>query len=324
MKRYLIKRLLMIIPMLLIITFISYMIMDLAPGDPSLMYIDFEKKNVTREYIEEMREKMGLNRPFYVRYFLWLKQVFQGNLGYSLVSQRSVAWEIGQRLNVTLLMVLIATVLQAFIGIALGIIGALNYGKLWDSFIQVICYITMSIPYSWLCLLMITLFTLKLGWLPSTGMHDLMLINPTRAEYIADTVKHMIMPILCMVIPGVGSWARFQRGAFLDAMNQDFVRTARAKGLSERRITWKHVLKNASIPTITSIAASLPNVITGSTMIESVFGISGLGSALTSAASSRDYPMEMASLLIVGLLTLLGVLLSDILYAIVDPRIRYN
>lgn len=324
MKRYLIKRLLMIIPMLLIITFISYMIMDLAPGDPSLMYIDFEKKNVTREYIEEMREKMGLNRPFYVRYFLWLKQVFQGNLGYSLVSQRSVAWEIGQRLNVTLLMVLIATVLQAFIGIALGIIGALNHGKLWDSFIQVICYITMSIPYSWLCLLMITLFTLKLGWLPSTGMHDLMLINPTRAEYIADTVKHMIMPILCMVIPGVGSWARFQRGAFLDAMNQDFVRTARAKGLSERRITWKHVLKNASIPTITSIAASLPNVITGSTMIESVFGISGLGSALTSAASSRDYPMEMASLLIVGLLTLLGVLLSDILYAIVDPRIRYN
>lgn len=314
----------MIIPMLLIITFISYMIMDLAPGDPSLMYIDFEKKNVTREYIEEMREKMGLNRPFYVRYFLWLKQVFQGNLGYSLVSQRSVAWEIGQRLNVTLLMVLIATVLQAFIGIALGIIGALNHGKLWDSFIQVICYITMSIPYSWLCLLMITLFTLKLGWLPSTGMHDLMLINPTRAEYIADTVKHMIMPILCMVIPGVGSWARFQRGAFLDAMNQDFVRTARAKGLSERRITWKHVLKNASIPTITSIAASLPNVITGSTMIESVFGISGLGSALTSAASSRDYPMEMASLLIVGLLTLLGVLLSDILYAIVDPRIRYN
>ena len=324
MKRYLKKRLLMIIPMLLIITFISYMIMDLAPGDPSLMYIDFEKKNVTREYIEEMREKMGLNRPFYVRYFLWLKQVFQGNLGYSLVSQRSVAWEIGQRLNVTLLMVLIATVLQAFIGIALGIIGALNHGKLWDSFIQVICYITMSIPYSWLCLLMITLFTLKLGWLPSTGMHDLMLINPTRAEYIADTVKHMIMPILCMVIPGVGSWARFQRGAFLDAMNQDFVRTARAKGLSERRITWKHVLKNASIPTITSIAASLPNVITGSTMIESVFGISGLGSALTSAASSRDYPMEMASLLIVGLLTLLGVLLSDILYAIVDPRIRYN
>ena len=314
----------MIIPMLLIITFISYMIMDLAPGDPSLMYIDFEKKNVTREYIEEMREKMGLNRPFYVRYFLWLKQVFQGNLGYSLVSQRSVAWEIGQRLNVTLLMVLIATVLQAFIGIALGIIGALNHGKLWDSFIQVICYITMSIPYSWLCLLMITLFTLKLGWLPSTGMHDLMLINPTRAEYIADTVKHMIMPILCMVIPGVGSWARFQRGAFLDAMNQDFVRTARAKGLSERRITWKHVLKNASIPTITSIAASLPNVITGSTMIESVFGISGLGSALTSAASSRDYPMEMASLLIVGLLTLLGVFLSDILYAIVDPRIRYN
>ncbi len=324
MKRYLVKRLLLIIPMLIVITFISYMIMDLAPGDPTLAYVDFEKQRVTKEFVEEMRVKLGLDKPFYVRYFKWLVNVLQGNLGYSLVSQRAVTWEISQRINITLVICLLATILQALIGIALGIASALNHGKFWDNFIQIICYITMSVPYAWICLLMITVFTLKLGWLPSTGLHDLMLVNPTKWEYFIDTAKHMILPMLCMIIPGFGSWARFQRGAFLESMNQDYVRTARSKGLAEKTITWKHVLKNASLPTITSIAGSLPAVITGSTMIESIFGIAGLGSALTSGASSRDYPMEMASLLIIGLLTLGGILLSDVLYALVDPRIRYN
>lgn len=324
MKRYLIKRVLMIIPMLIVITFISYLIMDLAPGDPSLAFVDFERQRVTKEFVAEMREKLGLNQPFYIRYFKWLSLALQGNLGYSLVSQRAITWEISQRVNVTLLICLVALVLEAFIGIAIGIAAALHHGTWLDTLLNLFAYISMSIPYAWICLMLISFFTLKLGWLPSTGLHDLMLFNPTKWEYFVDLLKHMILPILCMIIPNIGSWARFQRGAFLDAMNQDYVRTARAKGLSEKTITWKHILKNASLPTITSIAGSFPTVITGSVMIESVFGIPGLGGALSSATSSRDYPMAMASLLITGLLTLAGILISDIMYALVDPRIRYQ
>ena len=310
--------------MLIVITFMSYMIMDLAPGDPTLSFVDFERQRVTKEFVVEMRVKLGLDKPWYIRYFKWLDRAVHGNFGYSMVSQRSVVWEISQRINVTLIICLIALVLQAFLGIALGIAGALHHGRWLDTALNLLSYISMSIPYAWLCLLLISLFTLKLGWLPSTGLHDMTLINPTRGEYLADTAKHMVLPILCMVFPGFGSWARFQRGAFLDSMNQDYVRTARAKGLAEKTITWKHILKNASLPTITSIASALPTVITGSVMIESIFGIPGLGGALTSAASSRDYPMAMASLLITGLLTLVGILISDIMYALVDPRIRYQ
>lgn len=324
MKRYLIKRLLMIIPMLIVITFISYMIMDLAPGDPSLAFVDFERQRVTKEFVAEMRTKLGLDQPFYVRYFKWLALAVHGNLGYSLVSQRPIMWEISQRLNVTLIICLISLILEAFIGIAMGIAAALHHGKWLETLLNLIAYISMSIPYPWICLILISLFTLKLGWLPSTGLHDMMLFNPTKWEYFVDTLKHMILPVLCMIIPGLGSWERFQCGAFLDEMNQDYVRTARAKGLSEKKITWKHILKNASLPTITSIAGSLPSVITGSVMIESIFGIAGLGGALTSATSSRDYPMAMASLMITGLLTLVGILVSDVMYALVDPRIRYQ
>ncbi len=324
MKRYLIKRLLMIIPTLFVITFISYMIMDLAPGDPTLAFVDFEKQRATKEFLAELREKLGLDQPWYVRYFKWLGRAFRGEFGYSLVSQRSVAWEISQRVNVTLIMCLVSLLLSAFLGIALGIWAALKHYKWQDTLIQILSYITMSLPQTWICLGLTLIFVLELGWLPAQGLKSLMLSNPTPWESFVDQLKHMILPITCMTIPSIGSWARFQRAAFLEAMSQDFVRTARSKGLAEKKITWKHILRNASLPTITSIAGMLPGIVTGSVLVESAFGVPGLGGALTRAASQRDYPMAMASLLITGLLSLAGILISDVLYAIVDPRIRYD
>ncbi len=324
MKRYLLRRLLMIIPTMFVITFISYMIMDMAPGDPTLAFVDFERQRATKEFLAELKEKLGLDKPWYVRYFKWLDRAFHGDFGYSLVTQRSVKWEISQRVNVTLLLCLISVLLSAFIGIALGIWAAIKHYKWQDTLVQMLSYLTMSVPQTWICLGLMTVFVLELGWFPSQGLKSLMLLNPTPWEAFVDQLKHMVLPIVCMTIPQIGSWARFQRGAFLEAQNQDFVRTARSKGLSEKKITWKHILRNASLPTITSIAGTLPSVVTGSVLIESVFGIPGLGGALTSAASSRDYPMAMASMLITGILTLAGILLSDVMYAIVDPRIRYN
>lgn len=324
MKKYLIKRLLMIIPTLFVITFITYMIMDMAPGDPTLAWIDFEHNKATPEVLAEMREKLGLDKPFYVRYFKWLGQVLRGNLGYSMISQRSVVWEVSQRINVTIILCLVSLLSTAFIGIALGIFSALKQYKWQDMLIQTVAYITMSIPQAWICLLLLLVFSVKLGWFPSSGLRNLMLVNATRWRVFADKLRHVVLPLVCMTLPGIGGWIRYQRGAFLDAKNADFVRTARSKGLSERTINWKHILRNASLPTITSIAVMLPSVITSSTLVESVFGIPGLGGMLTSAVSARDYTMTMASLLILGVLTLVGILLSDILYAVVDPRIRYK
>lgn len=324
MKRYLIKRILMIIPTLLVISFISYMIMDLAPGDPSLAFVDFEKQRATKEFIQELRVKLGLDRPWYIRYFKWFERAIKGDFGYSLVSQRPVLWEITQRINITLLICLISLFLSAFIGIALGIWAAIKHYKWQDTLIQILTYLTMSLPQMWICLGVILLFTIRLNWLPSQGLKSLMAYNLTPWQAFIDQVKHMIMPVICMTIPSIGRWARFQRAAFLEAKSQDFVRTARSKGLSEKVITWKHILRNASLPTITSIAGMLPSIVTGSVLVESVFGIPGLGGALTSAASNRDYPMAMASLLITGLLTLAGILISDVMYAVVDPRIRYE
>lgn len=324
MKRYLIKRLLMIIPTLLVIRFISYLIMDLAPGDPALAFVDFEKNRATKEFVAELREKLGLSRPWYIRYFKWLGRALKGDFGYSLVSQRAVTWEIKQRMSITLLMCLISMLLTAFIGISLGIWAAIKHYKWQDTLVQMLSYITMSLPQTWICLGVILLFAIKLKWFPVQGLKSLMATNLTPWQQFLDQGKHMVLPIVCMTLPGIGSWARFQRGAFLEAQGQDYVRTARSKGLSERKITWKHILRNASLPTITSIASMLPSVVTGSVMIESVFSVPGLGGALTNAASQRDYPMAMASLLITGVLSLAGILLSDVLYAIVDPRIRYD
>lgn len=324
MKQYLLKRVLMLIPTMLIITFVSYMIMDLAPGDPALAWVDFENNRATPEVLAEIRVKLGLDAPWYLRYFKWLQQVFQGNMGYSMVSQRSVKWEISQRVGVTILICLISLLLQAAIGIALGILSAIKQYKWQDTFISVMSYLSMSLPQSWICLVLLTIFVLKLRWLPASGLRNLMASGMTPWESFVDLLRHMILPIICMTVPGFGSWARYQRAAFLEAKNQDFVRTARSKGLSEQTIRWKHILRNSSLPTITMVAGMLPGVVTGSVLVESVFAIPGLGGALTSAASRRDYPMAMASLLIVGLLSLLGILLSDVLYAVVDPRIRYK
>jgi len=310
--------------MLFVITFVSYMIMDLAPGDPTLAFVDFERQLATKEFLAELREKLGLNAPWYVRYFKWVQRALHGDFGYSLVSQRSVKWEITQRVNITLLICAVSLLLSAFVGIAMGIWAALHHYKWQDTLIQLLSYLTMSVPAAWFCLLLMSVFVLKLRWFPAQGLKTLSLANPTPWQAFVDQLRHMVLPIIAMSVPQLGSWARFQRGAFLDAKNQDYVRTARSKGLPERKIVWKHILRNASLPTVTSIAGALPGVVTGSVLVESVFAIPGLGGALTGAASSRDYPMAMASLLITGLLTLVGILISDVLYAIVDPRIRYS
>jgi len=324
MRRYLIKRILLMIPMLIGITLISYILINLAPGDPATMYVDYEKGPPTPAQLAEIRAKMGLDKPLLIRYLLWLKGIATGNLGYSYRTHKPIITEIGSRIGATITLSLLSMVLSTVLGIIVGVICALRQYKFTDYLLSVLSFIFLSIPSFWLGMMMIYLFTNKLGWLPSVGLRDVYLIDPTPWERFIDYVRHLIMPVIALSIGSIGSWARYQRATFLEVIGQDFIRTARSKGLSERVIDIKHAMRNSCLPIITLVSMSLPGLIGGAFIIESIFGLPGMGRFGLDAITSRDYPVIMATTLFSSILVMLGAFLADVLYAVIDPRIRYN
>lgn len=323
MSRYVFKRLLSFIPMMLLITFISFLIMDLSPVDPVTMYLKPGQEAITQERIEEVRHELGLDQPLVIRYVYWLKEAVQGNLGYSLSTKKPVLTEISSRIGTTVLVQLLTLVVSAVGGIMLGVYSARHRYSFQDTSITVLTFMGISIPNFYLALLMILLFTMKLGWLPSVGLNTVGLVDPTWLEVFWDRVKHLIMPVAVCSMAQITGWTRSQRNMFLDVVNQDYIRTARAKGLDEKTVVWKHAFKNSSLPIITSLGMALPTLISGSFIVETIFAIPGLGSLGTDAIMKNDYPIIMATLMFASFLTLLGPLISDILYVAIDPRIRY-
>ena len=324
MKKYLIKRLLIMIPMLLGITLLSFMLMNLAPGDPVMMFVDTEKGVPTAAELARVRELLGLDQPVHIRYILWLKNLATGNLGYSMFSRQPVLFEIQARIGTTILLSSLSMVISALIGMYVGIICALNQYKILDYVLSVLAFIGLSLPSFWLAMMLILLFTNRLGWLPSVGLIDVNLQNPGVFADLIDRGKHLILPVIAMSLSSIGSWARFQRAAFLEVQKQDYIRTARSKGLSENKITYRHAFRNAALPIITILGMSLPNLIGGAFLIESIFGLPGMGRLGISAINNRDYPVIMAVTLFSSILVLIGTFIADVTYALVDPRIRYN
>ena len=324
MKKYLIKRLLIMIPMLLGITLLSFMLMNLAPGDPVMMFVDTEKGVPTAAELARVRALLGLDQPVHIRYILWLKNLVTGNLGYSMFSRQPVLFEIQARIGTTILLSSLSMVISALIGMYVGIICALNQYKILDYVLSVLAFIGLSLPSFWLAMMLILLFTNKLGWLPSVGLIDVNLQNPGVFVDLIDRGRHLILPVIAMSLSSIGSWARFQRAAFLEVQKQDYIRTARSKGLSEKKITYRHALRNAALPIITILGMSLPNLIGGAFLIESIFGLPGMGRLGLNAISNRDYPVIMAVTLFSSILVLIGTFIADVTYALVDPRIRYN
>ena len=324
MRSYIAKRLLIMIPMLLGITIISFILMNMAPGDPVMMYIDVEKGPPTPEEIARVRAELGLDKPVIVRYGVWLKNLLMGDFGYSMVSRQPVLTEVQSRIGTTLTLSILSMGVSFVFGMLVGVICALKQYKFIDYFLSVLAFIGLSVPSFWLAMMMILLFTNKLGWLPSVGLVDVNLVNPTFAQSLIDRARHLIMPVIAMSLSSIGSWARYQRAAFLEVIHQDYIRTARSKGLNERVITFRHALRNAALPIITILGMSLPGLIGGAFLIESIFGLPGMGRLGTNAIMSRDYPVIMGVTLFSSILVLFGTFLSDILYAVVDPRIRYN
>ena len=324
MRKYLVKRLLVMIPMLIGISIVTYIIMSLAPGDAASMYLNPEITAGSPELLDQMRKNLGLDQPVYVRYFLWLKEAVRGNFGYSYASGRPVLTEITSRIGVTVTITLLALVVSFIGGLAIGIICARNQYKATDYILSVLSLVGISLPNFWLAMLLMMLFTNTLGWLPSVGLRDVLVTYETSWAQFVDYVKHLIMPVTALALSQIGRWARYQRASYLEVIHDDYIRTAKSKGMTARRITWVHAFRNSALPIITLLGSTLPSLIGGAFIIETMFSIPGLGRLGTDSAMSRDYPVIMGVTFFSALLVMVGMFLSDILYSLVDPRIRYG
>ncbi|HML23271.1 MAG TPA: ABC transporter permease [Aggregatilinea sp.] len=322
MSRYVIRRIIQAIPLLVATSILVFAILELAPGDPTQMYMDPDKAT-DPEYLAQVRESLGLNEPVYVRYGAWLSKTLQGDLGFSFRTRRAVTFEMGERLPNTLLLGGVALLISIIIALPIGIISALKRYTLLDYALSTLALVGISVPVFWIALLLLQVFSIQLGWLPAVGMHDM------REEYtgwanVVDVLKHMILPATVLSLAQTASWSRYQRSALLEVLDQDYIRTARAKGLRERRVIIRHALRNALIPIVTLIGLSVPSIVTGAFITETIFGWPGMGRLGVEAIDGRDYPIIMAVTMLSSLVIILGNLLADIAYVWVDPRIRYE
>ncbi len=322
MSRYLVRRLIQAIPLLIAISFLVFGIVEIAPGDAAQMYIDPDK-GADPEYIAQVRESLGLNDPVYVRYVSWLTKTFEGDFGYSFRTRRPVAFEVSERLPNTLLLGGVSLLLSVVVALPIGIISALKRYSILDYVLSTLALVGISVPVFWVALLLIQVFAIQLGWLPASGMRSV------REEYegwaaVKDVAEHMILPAIVLSLAQTASWSRYQRSALLEVLDQDYIRTARAKGLREYRVLTRHALRNALIPIVTLIGLSVPSIVTGAFITETIFSWPGMGRLGVDAIDGRDYPVIMAVTMLSSLVIVFGNLLADIAYVWVDPRIRYD
>ncbi|CAN5356935.1 ABC transporter permease [soil metagenome] len=319
--QYILRRLAMVVPMLLGITIITYFIISLAPGDPVSAMINPLELNVRSEAeLDQIRDDLGLNDPIPVRYALWLKEAVQGNLGFSYQSKQPVVELILDRLPETLILTASALFLAMTIGITLGIISARKQYSALDYVLTVSAFFGLSIPAFFFAMLGMFVFSVRLGWLPVFGMW-----TPGQPNTLnADLLKHAVLPVSALAIPHVAEYMRYARAATLEAMGAEHVVTARAKGLREGVVFRRHVFRNALVPLLTIVGLSLPGLIGGSFVIETIFSWPGIGMLGYTAILQRDYPVQLGIALMAAITVLMANLLTDLAYAVVDPRIRYG
>lgn len=316
MGHYIVRRILIAIPVFFGITLLSFLIMNMAPGNPVDMLIN---PNIPKEMLELKKERLGLNDPLLVQYVKWLGGFLKGELGYSFSSFAPVSQLIGERIGPTLLLASSSLLVGMLIAIPVGVISAIHQNSKMDYIMTGLSFLGTSIPPFFLGLGLIYLMGIELKWLPTGGMTTL-----GGTGGISDMILHMILPVTVLGVTIAGKKVRYVRASMLDVLQQEYLRTARAKGLSELIVTNKHALRNALIPIITVVAAEIPLLLGGSIIIEQVFQWPGIGQLTMEAILSRDYPILMGLNLIAACIVLSINLITDILYAAVDPRISYN
>lgn len=315
MGKYILKRILIAIPVLLGITVIDYAIMCLA-GSPLEM---LQGPRISKAAVEAKRVALGLDQPFYVQYFVWLRELLGGNMGYSISSYQPVSEMISSHLGPTLLLMGISLLVSLLIAVPAGIYSAIKQYSKGDYAVVTFSFLGSSVPSFFMALLLIYLFTVKLGWLPSSGM-----ITLGTDGGFADVAKHMVMPVLVLAFSLAGSNIRYIRSSVLEILQQDYLRTARAKGIGYRNVIGKHALRNALISIITVIGMQIPMLFGGAVIVEQVFSWPGLGLMTMSAITSRDYPVIMGVCLLSAVVVLVTNIVTDVLYAIADPTIQLD
>lgn len=322
MTAYLLRRILLLIPLMFGITLITFTVIHLAPGEPVEMQMAMNPK-VGKEARERLQKFYGLDKPLHVQYLSWLKQIARLDFGRSFSSDnRPVLDKIKERLPVTLSLNIVALLIEFGLAIPIGVLAAVHRNTVLDKGITVFVFLGFAVPTFWLALLLMYLFGVKLNWLPVSGLHTLGYETYSWFGQLLDLSKHLVMPILVASFGSLAGVSRYMRSAMLQVIEQDYITTARAKGLSERVVIWKHALRNALLPLITLVGFSLPGLIGGSVIFETIFSIPGMGQLFFQGVMARDYPVVMGILVIGAFLTLLGNLLADISYALADPRIR--
>jgi len=322
MYKYIIRRVLVFIPMLFILTILVFGLALLAPGD-ALTGQSLSDPNVDPEVYEIQREALGLNDPVPVQYFRWISSVAQGDFGNSLVfNGRSVAELIEARLANTLYLGLFSLFLTVIIAIPIGIYSARRPYSLLDYGATGFGFFGLAIPNFFFGLIAIYILSIKLGWFPAQG--TLSTPGITGLEAFFDRIHHMVLPGITLGLAGTATYMRYMRSEVLDVLGSDYIRTARAKGMSDRNVLYKHTLRNALIPIITLMGFEVGALLSGAVITEQVFQYPGIGTLFLSSVTNRDYPVVMAIAMILGILILVGNLLADIFYSIIDPRIRYD
>jgi peptide/nickel transport system permease protein len=327
MTAYVIRRLLGAIPLLLGVATLIFFVLALAPGDPTAFYLN---PNVPPEVAEQLRRNLGLDQPVHIRYFLWLTSFVTGNWGFSFAQGRPVADIVFGAVPNTLILTGITLVLVFAIGMAIGSYQAVRQYSAGDSVISVSSLFFYSMPSFWLGLMLMLLLSLKAHqWglpiaLPSTGMMSVDYEFLAWHEKITDRVRHLFLPVATLTLTLAAGVARYMRGQMLEVIRQDYVRTARAKGVSEKSVIFKHAMRNSLIPVISLLGLYIPFLFSGAVFVELIFAWPGMGRVIVDAIFQRDYPLVMATSFVFAAMVIFGNLLADVLYAVADPRIRYD
>lgn len=322
MGSYLLRRFSLTLVVLVGITLLTSVVMRLAPGGLTGGVTDLSARVSAHEQRKKFVALYDLDKPWYVQYGRWLKRLSRLDFGRSFKDDRPVLEKIGERLPNTLLLNFLSLGLVFLVAIPVGILAAVKQNTFWDRAVSVFVFVGFSVPTFWLALMLMMLFGVTLGWLPLSGLHSLNADEMSWAAYGVDMGKHLLLPVLISTFTGLAGLSRFVRNGLLEVIRQDYIRTARAKGLSEVQVIGRHALRNALLPVITILGLSLPDLIGGGFIFETIFAFPGMGRLGFDAIMARDFPVVMGVGTIAALLTLLGNFAADLAYAIVDPRIR--
>jgi len=334
MKWYIIKRLIQLIPVIIGVTIIAFSLIHLAPGDPARTMLG---QHATQQELNEIREKYGLDEPVYVQYAIWLNGVLHGDLGRSILTKELVVIEIAERFPNTIELAIAAMMFAIIIGGLAGIISASKQYSITDYTVMGIALFGISMPVFWLGIMLMLIFGVILGWLPIGGRIDLILpfqrvtgfmvfdsIITGNFKALLSILKHLILPALALGTIPMAMIARVTRSSMLEVLRQDFIRTERSKGLSERVVIYRHAVRNAMVPVVTVIGLNFGLLLAGAILTETVFSWPGLGRLVVEAVYERDYPLVVGCILVFAIVFVIVNLITDILYTYIDPRIKYE